>query len=228
MGGEPPIFQQRNRMDFYTYCIWDFNGTILDDVELGMNSVNILLKQRGLPLISGREEYRKKFDFPIIDYYRRLGFDFEKEPYEYLAQEWVDIYMGNLHTAKIYPDLVTALSFFEDMGVKQSVLSASEKTMLMTQINGLGIKQYFEEIMGIDNIYGDSKLSLARDWKNRNPNEKVMFIGDTTHDCETAEILGADCFIVSAGHQSAEKIEGLNAKIFPSLAALVEYLGQFH
>ena len=48
--------------NFYTYCIWDFNGTILDDVELGMNSVNILLAERGIPTVPCREEYRKKFE----------------------------------------------------------------------------------------------------------------------------------------------------------------------
>ena len=82
----------------------------------------------------------------------------------------------------------------------------------------------FEEILGIDNIYGDSKLDIARDWKARHPDEKVMFIGDTTHDVKTAEILGADCFIVCAGHQCRERFDGIAARIFDSLDELVSYL----
>ena len=35
----------------YTDIIWDFNGTILDDVEAGIISVNKLLSSRGLPTI---------------------------------------------------------------------------------------------------------------------------------------------------------------------------------
>ena len=38
------------------------------------------------------DEYHKVFGFPIKEYYRRLGFDFEKEPYEDLANEWAKYY----------------------------------------------------------------------------------------------------------------------------------------
>ena len=210
----------------YDYCIWDFNGTILDDVELGMNSVNILLRERGLPCIPGREEYRKKFDFPIIDYYRSLGFDFESYPYEELAKLWIDLYMRDLDTAKMFDGVVGALDMFDRMGLKQTVLSASERKMLVGQIKGLGIYDRFEEILGIDNIYGDSKLALAKDWRARHPEERVMFIGDTVHDCHTAELLGADCFIVCAGHQCRERFAGKNVKLFSSLEELTEFIAK--
>lgn len=214
-------------MSYYTYCIWDFNGTILDDVELGMNSVNTLLAERNIPIIPNRDEYRKRFDFPIIDYYRDLGFDFDTDPYELLAELWVELYMRHLDTAKLFPDVRRALDFFDEKGIKQSVLSASEREMLTGQLRGLGIADRFLEIMGIDNIYGDSKLSLAEDWRQRHPGERVMFIGDTTHDLETAKILGADCFIVCAGHQCKERFDGRQVQIFESLDALVDHLREF-
>ncbi len=210
----------------YDYCIWDFNGTILDDVELGMNSVNVLLRERGLPCIPNREEYRKKFDFPIIDYYRSLGFDFESDPYEELAELWIALYMRDLDRAKMFDGVVGALDMFDRMGLKQSVLSASERKMLVGQIKGLGIYDRFEEILGIDNIYGDSKLALAKDWRSRHPEERVMFIGDTVHDCHTAELLGADCFIVCAGHQCKERFAGKNVKLFSSLKELTEFIAK--
>ena len=208
----------------YTYCIWDFNGTILDDVALGMNSVNTLLCERGLPTIPSKDEYRKKFDFPIIDYYRELGFDFDKDPYEELANLWVEIYMRDLADAKLFDDLLPMLDFFDKAGVRQVILSASERSMLLKQLEGLGIADRFEEIMGIDNIYGDSKLALAEDWRRRHPEERAIFIGDTTHDCKTAEILDAECFIVCAGHQCGERFEGISDKVYPSLSGLKEYL----
>lgn len=208
----------------YNYCIWDFNGTLLDDIELGMESVNILLAERGLPVIPSRDAYRERFDFPIIDYYKDLGFDFSKEPYEKVAKEWVDKYIENLPKAKLFDGVLEALDYFDFIGVKQSVISASERSMLISQLEGLNIADRFEEILGIDNIYGDSKLAIAHDWKMRHPNEKIMFIGDTKHDCETAQVLGADCFIVCNGHQCRERICGENATVFDSLGELIEYL----
>ena len=208
----------------YTYCIWDFNGTILDDVELGIYAINELFKAHGMEKRIEREEYCAKFDFPIIDYYRRVGFDFEKTPYEELAVEWVNIYFSNFDKAHLFGDVNSALKFFEDRGVRQSVLSASERKSLISQIEDFGIKPYFEEIMGIDNIYAASKLMLARAWRESHPDESVMFIGDTTHDIETARVLGADCYIVCAGHQSRERFEGCDATVVGSLTELCELL----
>jgi phosphoglycolate phosphatase len=98
--------------------------------------------------------------------------------------------------------------------------------MLTGQLKDLDIYDRFEEIMGIDNIYAESKLALASAWKERHAGERVMFIGDTTHDYETAKLLGADCYLVSAGHQPEYKLRtaGEDAMIFPSLNSLIEYL----
>lgn len=210
----------------YTYCIWDFNGTIFDDVGASISAVNTLLAERGLKTLGSKEKYQEVFDFPIIDYYRKIGFDFDKEPYEVIAPLWVDLYLENSKKSGLFGDVISSLDFFETRGIKQSVLSASEKNMLTGQLRELGIYDRFEEIMGIDNIYAESKIALAKDWKQRHEGERALFIGDTTHDYETAEVLGADCYLISAGHQPEYKLRaaGENVKIFPNLSALVEYL----
>ena len=211
----------------YTYCIWDFNGTILDDVDLGIYSINELFKAHNMSNRLNRDIYREQFDFPIKDYYRRVGFDFEKIPYEELAVEWVNIYFSNFDKAKLFSDVLPALDFFKACGVTQSVLSASEKNLLKKQIEDFGINRYFEEIMGIDNIYAASKLMLAKSWRERHPNERVMFIGDTTHDIETAKALLADCFIVCAGHQSKARFDNCDVTVVDSLSELCELLKSF-
>ena len=210
----------------YTYCIWDFNGTIFDDIGASIAAVNTLLSERGLKTLDSKEEYHEVFDFPIIDYYRRIGFDFDKEPYEVVAPIWVALYLENSKRAGLFPDVVPTIEFFEKRGVKQSVLSASELNMLSGQLRELGIYERFEEIMGIDNIYAESKIAIAKDWKQKHEGERVLFIGDTTHDYETAQVLGADCYLISAGHQPEHKLRaaGENVKVFPSLSALTEFL----
>lgn len=211
-------------MKKYTYCIWDYNGTILDDVELGIDTINELMRIHGIGRELDRKSYRECFGFPVINYYRALGFDFDKTPYDEIANEWVDIYLSNFDKAKIFDDAVPTLEFFKARGVKQSVLSASERNLLVSQINGLGIADYFEELMGIDNIYGASKLMLAKSWRERHSNEKVLFIGDTLHDIETAKLLCADCFIVCAGHQSREIFKDCDATVVSSLTELCEVI----
>ena len=208
----------------YDYCIWDFNGTLLDDVDTGIKSVNTLLSERGLPIIESRERYYSVFGFPIIDYYRALGFDFDKEPYEEIAPKWVALYLENVKTAPLNFYSLEALDSFENEGIKQIILSATEISMLCSQLSELGISERFEEILGLDNIYAGSKLRLAREWRERHPSAKALLIGDTDHDVKTALELGADCALVARGHQSREYLEGVGVPVFDSLKELCEAL----
>ena len=68
----------RRYMKNYDCIIWDFNGTIFNDVNIGIESINVLLKRRGLKEISDINEYRESFGFPIVEWYKHLGFDFER------------------------------------------------------------------------------------------------------------------------------------------------------
>lgn len=201
----------------YDHIIWDFNGTILDDVETGITSVNKLLRERGLAEIPSKERYRELFHFPIRDYYEKLGFDFSREPYEVIAPLWVEQYLINVRSAELYDDVIYALEFFKERGVRQTLISATEKNMLLRQLGDLGIAEYFEEIMGLDNIHASSKQSLAEDWKKRHEGERVLFIGDTDHDLSVARSVNSPCALVCRGHQSKEHLSKLSAKVYDTL-----------
>ena len=206
----------------YDYLIWDFNGTLLDDVQTGIDSVNTLLAERGIPTVQSVERYREVFRFPIIEYYRALGFDFEKESYEELAPKWVALYLEYVKNASLYEDALRTLDRVRESGVKQTVLSATEQTMLHGQIRDLGIERYFEDILGLDNIHAGSKLALARAWRESHPDAKALFIGDTDHDVETAKTLGADCILVARGHQGGAYLGTLGVKVVNSLDEMLD------
>ena len=206
------------------YCIWDFNGTLLDDVETGIVSVNQMLRERDLPTLNSKEDYYRVFGFPVKEYYRRLGFDFEKEPYEVIAPIWVELYLEHVKKAKLFSDVTDALKAIRDIGVSQVIISATEQNMLNRQLCDLGIDEFFDEALGLDNIHAGSKLELAREWR-KDHDGKAIYIGDTDHDAETAEMLGAECFLVARGHQSREYLEEhTDVKTFGNLNDLLEYL----
>ena len=202
------------------YIIWDFNGTVLDDVKAGIDSVNKLLRDRGMNEISGVEEYRGVFRFPIKGYYERIGFDFDREPYEVIAPLWVEEYLKNVKESSVYCDVVDTLEFFKARGIKQIILSATEREMLKKQLSELGISEYFEEILGLDNIHANSKEGLAKVWRKEHPQAKALLIGDTDHDSAVAKSIGAECALVCRGHQSKEYLESLGVQAFDNLIQL--------
>ena len=68
----------------YKHIIWDWNGTLLDDGWLFVDVMNTILKRRKMNTIT-LEKYREIFGFPVKNYYIKLGFDLEKEPFEDLG-----------------------------------------------------------------------------------------------------------------------------------------------
>lgn len=191
----------------YTHIIWDFNGTLFDDVDACIASVNTMLSERGLATIDSGDDYRKIFKFPIIEYYRSLGFDFEKEPYEVLAPIWVELYNKFSLGSGLARDAKNALEYFKNIGLPQVIISATEKNMLKSQLNTLGIDGYFESVMGREDIHAHSKKELAIAWKEEHKDSNPLVIGDTEHDAEMANAIGADCFLVCNGHQQRETLE---------------------
>ena len=74
-----------------TTIIWDWNGTLLDDAEVCREAINKMLKVRNLPELS-LSTYRNVFTFPVIEYYKEVGFDFSKEDWEPVAMEFINLY----------------------------------------------------------------------------------------------------------------------------------------
>lgn len=204
----------------YTHIIWDFNGTILDDVMPGIDSVNILLRKYGVNEIPSVEAYRELFGFPVRDYYEKIGFDFSKTPYEVLAIEWVELYLEHTKDPVLMRGVRDLIEFNKQNGIEQLVLSACEIEMLTKQLSQLGVYPYFSEIIGLTNIHASGKGELARAWRERNPEAKALLIGDTIHDFEVAGILGADCALYCGGHQNRERLELCDAIVFDEFSEL--------
>lgn len=201
----------------YSHILWDFNGTLLNDVSVGIESANILLKRHGLRQMKSVEEYHSVFGFPIIEYYRRLGFDFSKTPYNELAVEWVEIYDSLADKAFLYNDAFQLLTLIQRSSTKQLILSATELKMLTRQLKSLGIYGFFDEILGTGNIYAYSKKEIAVKWAIDNSPENPLIIGDTTHDYEVAIAAGFDCILVANGHESKECLLKTQATVVDSL-----------
>jgi phosphoglycolate phosphatase len=185
--------------------IWDWNGTLLDDVDACVQAVNILLGKRKMQTIN-REIYRDVFAFPVIDYYKAIGFNLERESFEDLAGEYVSHYLDIAKTARLQEGAANILQRFKSQGCRQIILSAMETSALKKQIERYGLLRYFDIILGSENIQAHGKISIAQDYfqKTGHPTHAVM-IGDTYHDYEVANALGCRCALVKNGHQNLDR-----------------------
>ncbi len=192
----------------YSCIIWDFNGTIADDLSLSIHAINQVLTRRGLPCIKDAAAYRKVFGFPIREYYKRLGIDLDAEPYEVPAREWVEAYTAGISEIIPVAGVRQVLQKIQDAGTIQIILSASEETMLFRMLGQLELNDYFQKILGAQDIYGGGKAGIAEKFvKESNMDlSRALLIGDTDHDAAAARTLGCDCLLYSGGHMAAEKL----------------------
>ena len=225
--GRAPYDKEKpmNHTKTYTHVVWDFNGTVLDDVQLGIDCVNEMLEKRGLAVIPDVDAYRHVFGFPIDEYYRRLGFDFDKEDYDtVLAPEWVRLYLAGEGACPMNAGVAETLKAVRGMGLSQIILSASKVSQLEGQLARLGIRENFDEVLGLDNIHARSKAHLAIAWQEAHPEAVPLFLGDTVHDADVAGAIGADCVLFAGGHQPRETLEATGLPVIREIRELLAFL----
>lgn len=188
--------------------VWDWNGTLLDDVQLCLSCINNTLAFADLPPLSGLDRYREIFGFPIQDYYVRAGFDFSKIPWPVLARTYMDDYMNRWRECSLYPDVLQALDEVKSRGGDNIILSASRLDYLKEQVASFPLEKCIDALYGIGDIYAHSKLELAREFLSTCMEEdEIWCIGDTLHDAEIAREIHASCILICRGHQSRERLE---------------------
>lgn len=187
--------------------IWDWNGTLLDDVDICLESINELLLKRNIDALH-KSRYRQIFTFPVKDYYIKAGFDFTNEPFDKVAMEFINLYHEKILTASLFDEVREVLQFFRQIEYQQLMISAMEHNSLVKSVHRLGISDFFDHINGIEDHYAESKIMLARKVINDKVTNgsKITLIGDTLHDAEVAKDLGIDCLLIARGHQSYNRL----------------------
>lgn len=187
--------------------IWDWNGTLLDDNHASLSALNAILSRRGLKTID-LNYYRKNFAFPVRYFYESLGVKIECEDWDKLAQEYHDAY----HEAqlRLTRDALEALSLVKENNVPQAVVSAMREDYLKSDMDKFGIRSYFEEVLGTNNLDGCSKLSRIKDYVALvGKSDEYVVIGDSLHDKEVADAIGARCIFYGGGSHDPSRLVNL-------------------
>lgn len=201
-----------------TNIIWDWNGTLLNDLDVCVKAINLLLEKRNLETLSA-ERYTDIFTFPVKDYYEVAGFDFDKEPFESVAVEFMDHYFRLVVSAGLHNSVNDTLKYFKSSGRKQVILSAMEHGELINLVKKREIDHYFENIFGIQDHLAHGKLEMARKaiLETGFDRSVTCLIGDTLHDAEVAGELGIQCILVADGHQSGKRLKSSGYPVIQSL-----------
>ena len=139
--------------------IWDWNGTLLNDVDYCVAVMNKVLEKYKLNSIDV-DFYRKVFTFPVEKYYQKLGFDFSVNSFQKVGLEFIDIYNKDIASCTLYRNAIETLSAISSLAIKQVIISAREHDSLLKDIESQDIAHYFDSVVGISDNYASGKLHL--------------------------------------------------------------------
>lgn len=206
--------------------IWDWNGTLFNDVDLCVESINYLLSTQQLPQLANKNAYQKVFRFPIIEYYQAIGFDFKECSFNDLAIRYMEYYQPKSLSCSLYEHAKEYLLKYHQKGYEQILLSASKKVYLMKQLNQFTIQHLFTHILALDNIHAYSKTDLALNYIKQNhlSSNELIFIGDSVHDYEVAKAVGSSCILIADGHEHKDRLKKTDAIVINHIDELADIL----
>ena len=213
----------------YTHVFWDWNGTIIDDLEINFSVINTLLSNRKKDIIS-LFQYRQAFTFPIKEFYDRVGLPINDEEYEKLVSDYWALYKSKVKDIPLMIGVLEVLNMLGKNQIKQYVLSASDKKMVFDQMSVYGIGELFEDVIAPQDGYALGKIELAKQWMSKQniSASNIIMIGDTLHDFETAEAIGIDCALIDMGHQDLKAfMHDSNIIVYDNIDKLAEDVFSF-
>ena len=191
----------------YKNIIWDWNGTLLNDLWLSVEIANQMLADQNSSQID-TAAYQDAFGFPITAYYEKIGIDLQKESFDELTEKFVTTYNKGVINCQLHERVMDLLNHFQATAKTQFILTAAHSDMVNPLLEKFSITAYFKVIEGVDNFKAEGKVDRGvQMMKNNqlNPEETVL-IGDTYHDFEVASAMGIDCIMIANGHQSKERL----------------------
>jgi phosphoglycolate phosphatase len=200
------------------HFIWDWYVTLLQDIDHAVAVVNLLLREENLPATS-LEQYKKQFVFPVVRYYQKLGFNTEPEYFQKLCERFNDHFSIGLPHLTLWPGAKNLLSRIKQMGKTQSLLSATEQTMLQDSVRRFEVDHLFDHVYGVFDKQAASKVARGHTLMSEAgvAPEATVLIGDTDHDLEVGLALGVEVILVEHGHQCPERLRRLHHRVVKAI-----------
>jgi len=183
-------------MKYIDLIIFDLDGTLVDSREDMANAVNFTLKQIGLreKNISEISSYIGK---GIEDLIRGSLGNKQEALLKRALSIFVEYYRKHsTDTTVLYPNVKEILEYFKNK--RKTIVTNRNYEFALTTLNKLGIRDYFEDIVGGDDIgcMKPSSCPLDRSMGRLNADkEKAIIVGDMDIDI----VAGKKAGIITCG-----------------------------
>jgi phosphoglycolate phosphatase-like HAD superfamily hydrolase len=204
------------------HLVWDWNGTLLDDLTLVVSSTNAAFAAIGGPEVDA-ESHRRQFRRPVAEYYGEvLGRVVDRHEFERLDEVFHAAYRVGLTTCSLAADATAAVKAWRG---SQSLLSMWFHDELVPAVEGYGLTGLFARIDGLQAAVGGGFKSghLARHLAELGVDgERVVLIGDSLDDAHAAESVGGLAVLYTGGFTDPVRLRASGYPVADTLLGAVQ------
>jgi phosphoglycolate phosphatase-like HAD superfamily hydrolase len=216
------------------HVVWDWNGTLFDDLEIVVAAVNASLATVGAPPIDA-DGYRTHYQRPLNRFYEELlGRPVLADEMASIDQDFHDAYHALLDQARLTVDARRAVELVAARRATQSVLSMWWHDRLVPAVRYFGLDDYMLAVDGHRGpAVGAAKeqhlahhvAQLTRLFPGTVQRQAVVAIGDVTDDAHAARAVGVGCVLYDGGSQPRSALEAAGFPVAATLMEAVELAG---
>ncbi|HLT12064.1 MAG TPA: HAD hydrolase-like protein [Micromonosporaceae bacterium] len=205
------------------HLVWDWNGTLLDDLAVVVAATNASLATVGGPAITA-DEHRRDYRRPIADYYAHLlGRPVSEAEFRALDDVFHLSYRTGLSSCRLAVDALDAIAAWTGT---QSLLSMYFHDELVTAVTRHGLASYLCRVDGLRaRVGGGPKAPHLRahlDALAVDPADCVL-IGDSIDDAEAASAVGARVVLYEGGFTHPERLRATGLPVARTLLEAVAH-----
>ena len=207
------------------HVIWDWNGTLIDDVGLCVKILNEELRNYQIEEIS-INEYRQKFFFPVASFYKQLGLPYSGCKYDALALRYISEYRKRFIGCQLHDGAVRTIERLNSQGISQSILSAGKQSDLEGFVKHFSVDSFFNLVDGAEDIEARGKNERAQEHLSEIgvTAEDAVLVGDTCHDWEVAKLIGCKPLLFTNGHVEMERLKQWNTPTISCLSEVYDWV----
>ncbi|MFI6349596.1 HAD family hydrolase [Streptomyces sp. NPDC050560] len=208
------------------HIVWDWNGTLFQDMDAVITATNAAFGEVGMPAIT-LETYRENYCVPVPLFYERL---MGRAP---TAEEWsaMDAAFHQHYTRAhlacgLAEGAAALLAGWRAPGRSQSILSLAGHAEVVALVRGFGIEPHFIRVEGRRGPSGGSKAEqmvahlAALAEAGVDPGRTVV-IGDAADDAVAARHVGAHAVLYTGGSHRRESLLGAGDAVVDTLTDAV-------
>jgi phosphoglycolate phosphatase len=181
--------------------LFDFDGVLVESLDVYEKTVSLILKKINKPLTRGREEFLELFEGNFYESLAKRGVDLKE-----FVEASTDIFSQiNYNEMKAVTEMLPVIEELQKNNILL-IISSNDSATIKEAIERYQFNGNFQEVLGSDFMLSKKDKILYAINKYQIAAADIFYIGDTTGDIKEGKEAGVKTIGVTWGWHSKEKM----------------------